>query len=258
MPLRRRFPRVRRTTRAIRRRFVRRNGFKKIRAGRNLKIGSQVHFFKRHTFSTIMIRDFTTGMSTSSNTYAETVELTSVVASQTTQYYAGLMVFNLDMLPTITDFTSLFDRYMILGLAVKIFSNSGVMDAGEGNVVNGSWNPRLHWIIDKDGLFNLTANAAGLELMRQYPGYRTGVISRKPMKRYFKPGLRQSGLQDISNAVTNTGIIESGRRWIDMANTDVAHYSIPFIIEWQNPNSNTNKFSFQIKTTYYLKFGGVR
>lgn len=157
--------------------------------------------------------------------------------------------FQLNDLPNVSEFTSLFDQYRIKGISFKLVPKQGL--AIQQGVVTAGGNqavmPKIYSCIDYDD-----ASAPGsIDEVLQYQNVK---ISRanQTHKRYFKPA--------IADELFNTGVTTAyGMRkntWIDCSYPSVEHYGIRFYIE--PSTANTPRWDYDLVCKFYLQFKYVR
>lgn len=136
--------------------------------------------------------------------------------------------FNLGLLPTVADFTTLFDRYMIT--YIKLWCYLKVTPDANTTPSAASY-PRLYWATD----FDDSSDPASLDELFQYQKVRSRMLSpSKPVIIKFRPAC----LTQIFNNLTSSQS-PKWRQWIDMAQTGVPHYGIKLGVEnWFSANTD--------------------
>lgn len=158
-------------------------------------------------------------------------------------------LFKLSDLPNHTEFTSLFDQYMIAGIKYRFLIRTDPNSTGAAIVTaaNRGVYPVLMWVHDHDDS-SAPANKAELQ---QYSQCREMVFSgERPHTRWFylKPA--------IANEVFGTGITVAyqpkWRQYLDNAYPGIAHYGL----RWNIDNFFAGQQLF-LECKYVLKLKGV-
>jgi len=155
----------------------------------------------------------------------------------------GAITFQLSSLPNYTEFTELYDQYMICGIRVELiprFSSSDINPLDTYSTL-----PCVHSVLD----FNDITGATGLDDMLQYMNYkrtRGNVIHR----RYFRPAVL---VQTVS---TGTGKSSKWGVWLDTSDATVPHYS--FWYRADAAGSDGHPIYYDIYAKYYFKCRNVK
>lgn len=229
MRRRRPFFRRRRNIRRFRRKNLRSNKF---------TFGKQIQIFARR------YANFTTDL----DNYDIVASTGSGVKS-----VAIFLNFKLSDVAGYAEFTSLFDRYKILGVQVKFItltqSNFTSAPAG-GAGVTGYQIPQITYAPDYDDASSETL-AATLE--RSEAKTRTLI---KPLSVYLKN-------PKVSSNCFGSGFYVPPAKsvWVDCVTPDVPHYGLKSHIWIQNnvvAPSQAETYRFKVIRRYYLKFQGMR
>lgn len=196
---------------------------------------AKVHFFKRTFRVTDLKADYNAG------------------TGLTTPISAGIAI-SLDQLPGFTEFTSLYDQYMIKGVSMNF---QPLLTEGISSVVSGSTNvwgfPKLNTVIDFDDVTPPPTENVMLQYgsLKQTPAF-------KEHKRYYVPKVRMAGL-DTGGAVTAN--VVKGRQWIDVVNPSVPHYGLkafhPGPIASGAPLTSSS-IAYSVYATVYIACKNVR
>lgn len=183
--------------------------------------------------------------------------------SQGTKVFGALVYqFSLESLPSITELTSLFDAYRINKVVVKITPSATMVSSNNvssTSPVYSSVNPLLHWVLDHDDIALPSLNEGGLNILRQYPSYKwRRLIAGRPISIVVKPRTATS-----SNQSTGIGITLNHKKmgaWFDCANDNIKFFGLKMLLTGIQPTQEIIDFQlpFDIQTTYYLSFKGVR
>lgn len=174
----------------------------------------------------------------------------------------GAMSFTFADIIGYTDFTNLYDRYMITTVVLKIrlvnnpsatlgLNNLGVAPSTTVNWNATNWFPRLFYTRDADD-----DTAETVAAMKERATTRMIVLQPN---RYYKIVIRPSVLMQAYRTSLTTGYAPKWNNWIDMANTDVPHYGFKYALDTsaQDP-IDTYPFRFEIEKKYYFKCKDVR
>lgn len=162
-------------------------------------------------------------------------------SSAGTTYYA--MYFQLNQLPNYTEFTNLFDEYMIRKVRVT-FVNTACSTITGADQVAGRNPPTLYYVIDYDD----ASAPPNVDAMLQYPGVRyvNSLFRRKSFV------LRPKAQAVVYSAGTATG--SRTNMWIDCSTPEVPHYGMKFALT-AAPNG---LIYYTVFVRYQLVFRGVR
>lgn len=156
----------------------------------------------------------------------------------------GVSIY-LDSLPSVSEYSALFDQYRIKGVTIRmdynvnLYSNNGVAYAS----------PLISYVMDKDDSNDLT-----LANMFQYPQVATHSFQEngyKPLILHFSP----KPLVDIAGSGISTGYspmkIAPFIRTTDLA---IPHYGMKFAVQGNGGSVNAVIGFFQITTYVDLEF----
>lgn len=171
-----------------------------------------------------------------------------------TTYNLGL-VFKLEDVKGVADFADLYDRYKLTTciLRFKLVTNP---DSTRTQFSNQDWQttnwfPKLWYCPDYDD------NAAEtLDALKERAKTKCVVLRpNKIIKIVVKPAVT---VQTYRTA-TSTGYAPTWNQWIDMANRDVPHYGLKFVVDCcgQDP-MDTYPFKLEIDRQYYFTCKDVR
>lgn len=154
--------------------------------------------------------------------------------------YLGSTYWQINQLPNYTEFSALYDQYMIT--YVKMYVHLKV-DPSSQTGTSSTW-PKLYWVPDHDD----SATPGTLDELRQRSKCRWQVLNpNRPIVIKCKPSLL---IQDYRTSVT-TGYTPAFNKWVDFSQVDVPHYGIKFGID---DLSNTNyKVDFEYRMWFKCK-----
>lgn len=226
-------------------------------AGRNLVPTRQMVLCKRVSCGRLMTQYGTSASAGATCTWnsANNVLTLTTPATGGSHYFAIACAFALDDIPSITDFTALFDLYKINAVKFKLLpyydnAPSATNAGGYGSIAGF-----IHHVQDDDDIVTPTASDVGIDEIRQYLNYRTQSLqSKRPISRYIRPRISIAG--GASGAFTAG--VNMRPKWINCAYTNATHYGFKAIIEIFNSSAYASTLIFKIEPTYYLGFKNMR
>lgn len=156
----------------------------------------------------------------------------------------GSWIFQLSDLPNVTEFTNLFDQYMIMKVQLKMKLQ---FDPGAFTPATAFF-PEIYLANDYDD--NVVPSST--DELRQRQKCKQVII--KPnvwTTHYIKPAV-QNVVYNPNNS-SSVGYGNKWNQWIDVADPTVSHYGIKYAIETLGTNQ-----SLKIDCRYYVAFRGVR
>lgn len=152
--------------------------------------------------------------------------------------------FQLSQLPNYSEFTSLFDRYRISGVKLKIIPTCDNNATGTSATYNA---PRLYYCWDYDDSdAPITANQM---MERDNVKIKQGL---RVISTYSKPRAQMA----IFNTGLSTAYGDAQRKqWIDMGNTSVPHYG--FKCWFESDSASTLVNTYKIYATMYLQLKNI-
>lgn len=157
--------------------------------------------------------------------------------------------FALADIPNISSIGALFDQYRIEEIQFRLRSrNPGVFVANQASPNYSTVSPLL--VIDRD---DNTAPTTLLEL-QQYDNCQQ-FSAQDSIDVIFKPSITPSVFS--GGAFSGYAVDESGKYWLDVANTSIPHYGIkvgmPALVA-----STTQRFDWDVEAIYKVSFKNVR
>lgn len=147
--------------------------------------------------------------------------------------------FALSGLPSYTEFTTLYDQYMIKGAKFTLIPRFNV-----ANSANVDLPSQVFSILDFDGTPPTTLNQ-----MMQYENLKM-TRGTDLHKRYLKPAV----LPQVYNGIT-TGYSMKKNVWLDCSNDSIPHYGATVCIPQVN---SLESIKYDLKVELYLAFKNVR
>lgn len=151
--------------------------------------------------------------------------------------------FTLNSLPDFTDFTALYDQYMIKGIKYTLIpriSNAGPSGAvGNPSILGNIWS-----VLDYDD----TNVPPSLNTLLQYQNVKRTQY-HKIHKRYFKPAVELG----VGSPLTSSAVKKY--QWLDVANTAVPHLGIKL---WVDGSLGSYPLEFDLQVKFYMAFKNVR
>lgn len=239
------------------RKRARGDGFKRPRGryGRSFrKRGTRFPTYKFHRYAT------------SINTYSATSDLLAgslpftlypINEPANKSSFPYSMAFTLADVGNLTEFTSLFDRYMITGVKVYFHlltnPNVDVQQAGVGAVPTIQVYPRIWYAIDNDD-----AALTTLSQLKEYGNVKCRVLQHnRPLSVYVPYPRVSTDVHQTSGAVA-AGVGKP--MWLDCGYPNVNHYGMKFAIDFGSctAEGDVNTFRVKLELKYYFKCKDVR
>lgn len=212
MPYRRTY-RKRRPRRYTRNRAYRRKYRRSYRYSK--KTGQKVYLYKRHC-------DF------------GELSVSNVSGAQ------GSYVFRLSQLPSVNEFTTLYDMYKINAIKI-VFLPQQTQSVSIGSINNANAAARFFSVLD----YNDSSVPTGPDELREYQSCKFTPILR-PHRRYFKPRIQDRG-----------STYSPGRPWINCSSPDQEYFAIKYAIE-PIDSSTTTSMTYTVEAKFYLSFKQVK
>jgi hypothetical protein len=157
--------------------------------------------------------------------------------------------FCLADIPNISSITALFDQYRIEEIQFRLRSrNPGVFVANQASPNYSTVSPLL--IVDRD---DATAPTTLLEL-QQYDNCQQ-FSAQDSCDVIFKPSITPSVFS--GGAFSGYAVEESGKYWLDAANTSIPHYGIkvgmPALVA-----TTSQRFDWDVEAIYKVSFKNIR
>lgn len=160
----------------------------------------------------------------------------------------GALQFTLNDLPSVAEFTGLYDSYQITGVKLRFLYNRNASEsssaAGPGDSL-----PVITYVTDQDD-----GNApSSIDDVLQYPRAKTRRLDR-PFTHFIKAPACQ--FEVYYNGVI-PGYSNMHRAWLDMTNPSIPHYGLKYAID-PVTNSAGDLGYLSVYATYYFACKGPR
>lgn len=152
--------------------------------------------------------------------------------------------FMLQCLTQVSDMTNFFDRYKIVGVALKFhyLGNAAIVQQ-VGTVQQNSNLPTLYYAFDGD---DAALNTAAVIQQKGYCKSRV-LNANRPTSLFLRPRLTK----EVAGVVT-PGVTSEKPCWIDCNSSSIPHFGMKFAItDWVGGDINN---CLRIQPTYYLQF----
>lgn len=158
----------------------------------------------------------------------------------------GQLSFSLNQVPGVTDFTALFDQYMISGVKVdfRLILDPSAAAAGSATY------PNLYVRRDYDN----TANETVQDIAQDNKSKRFILQPNKTRSIYLKPAV-QAEYFNVSTALTSSS--PQWNKWIDCSNSSYPHLGLKWAIDTMGILLTPGN-TMDIEFTYYLKMKNTR
>lgn len=134
--------------------------------------------------------------------------------------YLNVYSFNLAQLPGVTDFSNLFDRYMITHVQLRFYLK---IDPSAQTAATATY-PKLYTVKEYDD----SSTPTTLDQLREHNKCQVRVLfPNRPVIVNIKPAV----LSEVYRGVATTSYTPKWKQWIDMENRDVPHYGLKWGID---------------------------
>lgn len=164
---------------------------------------------------------------------------------------ANAYVFTLNQLPSVGDFTSLFDQYKITGAKLQLTPalSEGISSPLFGTASTLGYS-RVHSVIDYDD----ASAPASEDQMLEYGSHKSTAPFQKH-SRFIRPKV----LHEIYRSAIATAYAPKSNTYLDMTNTDVPHYGIKVWISAPNTTAGTaGSIAYKVYQTLYFTCKNTR
>ena len=250
----------RKRRRLIRRPKTYRRKYRKTGLKRKLS-NSRAYLFKRWVaYSNGTFGNRYSGFLTFDADKIATMTLSNVAGS--VSYGSLSLDFQLRDLVDYTDFTTLYDKYKLAFVKVRIIPlATSVSTAAAYSSVFSQSSMIIHSILDSDDNANAPPTAAGVDQLRQYQTYKVANLianAQRGVTRVVRPSILMAVNDSAGTAVGSR--ISKG--WLNLGNSSVPHFGIKYIFEGISGGSggpvNGVKVEMKIEAKFYLAFKEVR
>jgi len=195
------------------------------------KVRRQIHMYKR-------------------SAYLGTV-VSSISALGVPAPVANAYSFSLAQLPSVSDFTALYDQYKITGAKLQLTPalSEGIQSPIFGTASALGYS-RVHTVIDYDDTLVPTSEDQLLEY-----GSHKSTAPFQTHSRYIKPKV----LHEIYRSAIATAYAPRANTYLDMTNTDVPHYGLKLWISAPNTTAGTAaSITYKVYLTLYFACKNTR
>nr|WPR18751.1 MAG: capsid protein [Owegonang virus 11] len=160
----------------------------------------------------------------------------------------------------LTEFTSLFDRYMITGvqMSFQLINNPNADDPRGANIGGGAADslgvyPKLWYAIDHDD-----ASVTTLAQLKEYGNVKCRVLKPNATIKIYVPYPRVSSLVSQTSGAQPAGVGKP--QWLDCGYPNIEHYGLKTVIDTNGIASTSTNFPFRVKmeAKYYFRCKDVR
>lgn len=175
-----------------------------------------------------------------------------VIAGAGNGYCSAGYVFALDDLPGYTDFTNLYEQFMITYVKMHIVSRSTNLSLIESYNNASIGLPEILFAIDKDDNTAPTADSAGMEDLRQR-GDSRGFLYHSA-RRDCEIKLKPCVLRNMYEGVASTAYSPKSNVWVSTADPATPHYGVKLILHVPfSTGAMPANLYFDVYCTYWLK-----
>lgn len=162
--------------------------------------------------------------------------------------------FTINDVATLSEFSSLFDRYMITGVQVKVQLVSNPDADTARPQASGSYYPKLWWAIDHDD-----AGIATLAQLKEYGNVRCRVLRPNNILKIWVPYPRVTSMVYQTGGAQASGVA-SRPQWLDLGFPNAEHYGLKMCVDTDgiSVSSTSNPFRLKLEAKYYFKCKDVR
>lgn len=198
-----------------------------------------------------------TGFRLNTHRFTRYAATQTITVARATAGQGGCYKFQFNELVNSSEFSNLFDRYMITGVLVKFQLINNPNSDIYPNVTpaanaTSSFYPKIWLHTDYDDDSTPTKDD-----LKQVVGVKEFVLRPNTEVKYFvKPAILA---QTYRTAVT-TGYAPKWKTWIDMANLDVPHYGLKYFVDCPDTlvNTSTSEMKVRVELKYYFTCKDVR
>jgi len=208
--------------------------------------------FAFHRWITAFDSGIGTNVNVTNCTYDGTDSIINLTASNKTALFS--LAFKLADIPNVSEFTALFDSYMLTGvmLQFKLIDNPGAdFITGDPTTYNKlNFYPTIWYTSDHDDNNNVS-----LPAIKEFERVRHKVLRPNAELNIM---LRPTTLQQLYRTSVTTAYANNYKRqWLDMAQTDTTHYGFKSVIDLEGLAPSAS-FRIKVNAKYFFKCKNVR
>lgn len=164
--------------------------------------------------------------------------------------------FCLNDVGNLSEFTSLFDRYMITGvqMSLQLVSNPDADAArGTAGAATLATYPKLWYAIDHDDVAVTT-----LAQLKEYGNVKCKILRPNSVVKIYVPAPRTASLVSQTSGAQPAGV--NRPQWLDCGYPNVEHYGLKTVIDTNgiSVSASSNPFRVKIEMKYYFRCKDVR
>lgn len=161
----------------------------------------------------------------------------------------GVMTFYINQLPSVTEFTSLFDQYKINCVVLKMRFLNQIPDRTDAGA--GMFRANFHYCID----YNDSAAYTTIAQFAQVSNYKCHALNGE---RDWSIKIYPKAQKAIYQGLASTGYGPT-KTWINTADPAVPHYGLKYLIDINGGGGGENVIgSLQMQAKYYMSFKNVK
>lgn len=170
----------------------------------------------------------------------------------TVSSYPFSFAFTFNDVGNLAEFTSLFDRYMITGVAIKfqLINNPDVpvVQSAVAAVPSVQTYPRLWYAPDYDD-----SNLTTLAMLKEYQNVKSFVLEPNKIKTIFVRAPRTSQAVSQVGGPVPAGVNKP--MWLDCGFPNVPHYGLKTCLDFGSAYPGKDTFAFRVKweAVYYFR-----
>lgn len=164
----------------------------------------------------------------------------------------GAMSFRLSDIKNTSEFSNLFDRYMITGVRVQfqlITNPDAAQQLNSATVVQqANWFPKLWYTVDHDDTTLITRSQ-----IQEYTTAKCKVLRPNAITKVYLPFPRTAG--GVYSGTTAYAGKVNAPSYLDMATRDIDHYGLKYAVDFLGVNVTPSAppFAVKIDLKYYFK-----
>jgi len=168
--------------------------------------------------------------------------------------------FCINDVASLSEFTSLFDRYMITGvqMSFQLVNNPNADDPRGSNIGGGATDslgiyPKLWYAIDNDD-----TNIITLAALKEYGNVKCRILKPNSVIKIYVPFPKSTGSAFQTGGAQPA--VANRPQWMDCAFPSIVHYGLKTCIDTNGiaVSSTSNPFRVKMEAKYYFRMKDVR